>query len=157
MKRKASPEQIQRKKEMMKNLLLMLKSLDENQRQAIAEKLPLMNPEGHSFSPNNVCLIAYQNEGNIPLTILAGFKQWIDKGRVVRKGEHGFTIFYPSQAKGKKDNDNNANGGDISEENFNLRFYTATVFDISQTEELNAGEDGPECSSNNLSLIINQS
>lgn len=155
MKRKATPEQIQRKKEMMKNLLSMLKTLDENQRQAIAEKLPLMNPEGHSFSPNNVCLIAYQNDANIPLTILAGFKQWIDKGRVVKKGEHGFTIFYPSQAKGKKDNENISNGSD--DESLNLRYYTTTVFDISQTEELNTGEVGPESSSNNLSLIINQS
>ncbi len=155
MKRKISHEQIEKKKELMKNLLSLLKSLDENQRQQLAEQFPLINPEGHLFSPANVCLIVFQNENNISLTVLAGFKQWINKGRVVKKGEHGFTIFYPSQ-KSKNGNSQNADDENATIAD-NLRYFTTTVFDISQTEELNSDEYNPQNSSSHLSLINHQS
>lgn len=54
----------------------------------------------------------------------AGFKQWLELGRVVRKGEHGLKIFMPLTAK------------DESGVAAGTKFMARVVFAIEQTEIL---------------------
>jgi len=57
----------------------------------------------HSYSPNNVMLIAAQHarafaDGSVPTaepTYVAGFTTWRALGRVVEKGQHGYAILAP--------------------------------------------------------------
>jgi antirestriction protein ArdC len=58
-------------------------------------------------------------------TVVGGFKQWLKAGRSVRQGEHGAIILYPV---GPKDQEGNLEDPE--------RFFSATVFDISQTESI---------------------
>lgn len=113
--------------------------MTEEQRQAIADKFGIVTVEGHILTPHNQCFLVAQSEINF--TIVGGFQQCGNPslrekkaGRIVRKGEHGFLpkawipiIFVPSKAK------QNENQEVISDDE-NVHFFTATVFDISQTE-----------------------
>lgn len=45
----------------------------------------------HQYSWNNILLMLMQSNGNSSL--VAGFRQWQTRGRVVRKDEHGMKIF----------------------------------------------------------------
>lgn len=87
-----------------------------------ANRAGLRTIESRPLSHFNSCLVMRQ----LPqATILGGFRQWKGKGRSVRKGEHGATIFVPIGSK----ND----AGDITER---TGFVFGTLFDISQTEEI---------------------
>lgn len=119
------------KREKVKKLREYLKSLTPDERKAIADKIGLHNIEGHVFSDRNQCLIAFQSGAQQIQGTLGGFKQWVDAGRVVKKGEHGFIIWFPVNRKTINDN-----GEEVDE----TQFYLATVFDISQTEPLEKGE-----------------
>lgn len=79
--------------------------------------------EGRKLSLNNTILVYHQSMSETIPSIVGGFRQWQAAGRYVRKGEHGMLIWFPI---GKKNED-----GDIDAAE---RFYTTTVFDISQTE-----------------------
>ena len=85
----------------------------------------------HSYSFNNVLLILAQRPD---ATAVAGFRAWQQKGRHVRKGEHGIRIFGYST---KTVTDHDAEG---SETEYRIpRFPILTVFDINQTDPT----DGP--------------
>ena len=75
-------------------------------------------------------MLAFQ-AGDNPLSVVAGFKQWQKHGRVVSKGSKGYLIAVPSKSK-EKEGEN--------EEEAELFFLFKTVFDISQTEELELEE-----------------
>ena len=118
------------KKERVDELRAYLKSLTEDQRKEIADNLGYHNIEGHIFSGRNQVLLSFQTMGdNSVQGTFGGFKQWIKAGRFVRKGEHGHLIMFPSSQKIEKEN------GEADELK---RFYFASVFDISQTDELQA-------------------
>ena len=68
-----------------------------------------------------------QCNGHQP-SIVGGFKQWRRAGRTVMKGQHGYSILFPT---GTKDSET----GDIEDV---CKFCAGTVFDIAQTEELEA-------------------
>jgi hypothetical protein len=51
---------------------------------------------------------------------------------MVKKGEHGFLILVPSKLK----NDENSEKVDDFILDEDVRFYSATVFDITQTEKI---------------------
>ena len=79
--------------------------------------------EGHALSMFNQCLVLSQ----MPATVVGGFKQWRKAGRCVRKGEHGAAIWIPI--------------GSIVDEKTGkerAKFTIGTVFDISQTDPINA-------------------
>ncbi len=99
--------------------------MTEEQRQAVADKFGIVTVEGHLLTPHNQCFLVAQSEINF--SIVGGFQQWKKAGRIVRKGEHGFLIFVPSNAK-QEDN------SEMISDDENVHFFTATVFDISQTE-----------------------
>ena len=85
--------------------------------------------EGHTLSGTNQILVAMQGCRD---NIVAGFRQWKSKGRTVRKGEHGFSIWVPI---GLRDDDQDDNGSGKSD----LHFMLGTVFGISQTDPIETG------------------
>lgn len=108
----------QEKKDKIKQLRNYLSTLDNEQRQELANKVGVISIDGHSFSVTNQVLMAYQNP---KVTIVGGFNQFKQVGRMIKKGEHGMVIFYPSARKNE----------DTGEDDVN--FYCGTVFDIAQT------------------------
>jgi N-terminal domain of anti-restriction factor ArdC len=82
------------------------------------------------YSPRNAQLIAMQRP---TATDVRGFRDWIDHGRVVRKGETGIAILAPVLRK--------RNGDEPGEDDPDSPRKLATVkvtyvFDIAQTDEL---------------------
>ena len=120
----------QEKKEKIIRIRKTLSEMSEENRQAIADKYGIVTVEGHLLTPHNQCFIVAQSEINF--SIVGGFQQWKKAGRIVRKGEHGFLIFVPSKTKQE-------NSEMISDDG-NVHFFTATVFDISQTEVIAKSE-----------------
>lgn len=108
------------RRERVEDLKRKILSLSPAEREAITASLGMLTIEGRSLSPQNQLMIYFQLG---KATVVGGFKQWRDCGRTVRKGEHGAVIFFPVGAKNKET-------GEVEEAE---RFYTAVVFDISQT------------------------
>ncbi|MCL5030809.1 MAG: ArdC family protein [Bacteroidetes bacterium] len=119
------------KKEKIIRIRKTLSEMSEEQRQAVADKFGIVTVEGHLLTPHNQCFLVAQSEINF--SIVGGFQQWKKAGRIVRKGEHGFLIFVPSYAK-QEDN------SEMISDDENVHFFTATVFDISQTEVIAKSE-----------------
>ncbi len=110
------------RKAKLKELQAKLKALTPEQRQALANRGVIATIEGRTLSVHNTILLQLQSNGTIP-TIVVGYNQWKAAGRFVKQGQHGFTIWFPI---GPKNDD-----GELLEAE---RFYTGTVFDITQTE-----------------------
>lgn len=108
----------------VKQLRQKLANLTEPQRQALANRGIIATVEGRSLSLHNTLLVYLQANGIQP-TVVGGYQQWRRAGKQIRKGEHGFIIWFPV---GDKDEN-----GDIDAP---ATFYTGTVFDISQVEEI---------------------
>jgi antirestriction protein ArdC len=107
--------------------------MTDDQRAALAARMGgVVNPQGHAFSMANTILLAFQ-AGERRLTIVGGFRQWLKNGRAVRKGEHGFAIWIPVKPRAEEGEDE-PSGGD------GVRFFMGTVFDISQTDEIQKKE-----------------
>lgn len=121
----------QEKKEKIIHIRKTLAEMSEDQRQAVADKFGIVTVEGHLLTPHNQCFLVAQSE--ISFSIVGGFQQWKKAGRIVRKGEHGFLIFVPSKAKQE-------NNSEIISDEEDVHFFTATVFDISQTEAIAKSE-----------------
>jgi len=121
----------QEKKEKIILIRKTLSEMTEEQRQAVADKLGIVTVDGHLLTPHNQCFLVAQSIINF--TVVGGYQQWKKAGRIVRKGEHGFLILVPSKQKVEE------NSEMISDEE-DVRFYSATVFDISQTDLLASGE-----------------
>jgi len=83
------------------------------------------------LTPYNQCFLVAQCDG-LNFTIVGGFQQWRKSGRMVKKGEHGFLILVPSILK----NDENSEKVDDFILDEDVRFYSATLFDITQTEKI---------------------
>lgn len=68
------------------------------------------------------------------VSVVGGFRQWLKHGRAVRKGEHGAMIWVPiGKAKGETVmTEAQPESGEPDE----TRFIIGTVFDISQTQEI---------------------
>lgn len=112
------------RKERIKQLRKQLLELTAEKRQVLAAQGMIATIEGRVLSLHNTLLVYLQSNGQTP-TVVGGYKQWKAAGRQVQRGQHGFTIFFPV---GPKDED-----GDIIAAE---RFFTGTVFDISQTEAI---------------------
>ena len=121
------------KKEKIIRIRKTLSEMTEKQRQAIADKFGIVTVEGHSLTAHNQCFLVAQSELNF--SIVGGYKQWQKAGRSVRKGEHGFYIFVPSKTKEESEN-----SAEVSADDETPFFFTAVVFDISQTEAIAKSE-----------------
>ena len=91
------------KKTRIKELMNKLSQFSEEQRQALVDRLGILNPEGHMLTGRNQALLYFQAGGN-PLSVVGGFLQWQKYGRMVRKGEHGYLIAVPANNKKKDEN-----------------------------------------------------
>ncbi|MFF9563917.1 ArdC-like ssDNA-binding domain-containing protein [Leifsonia sp. NPDC014704] len=91
----------------------------------------------HTYSLNNLLLILAQHPD---ATLVAGFRQWQDKGRHVRKGERSIKIFgYSTKTITRREV-----GSDTDpEERIAHYFPVLSVFDISQTDPVD-GTTVPE-------------
>jgi len=98
------------------------------------------------YSERNAMLIAMQDPD---ATDVSGFKAWLDRGRCVRKGEHGLMILAPAGNGTRKGQDtggdataDRSGGGDGAEgeQGRERMFFRIThVFDVRQTDPLPAG------------------
>ena len=115
------------RKAKVQQLAKRLKSLTDDQKaDFIAQYGAIVTIEGHALSRNNTCLLLFQMNGTIP-TVVGGYRQWQRAGRQVQKGEHGSIIWFP-RITGQTEEDPGELQG----------FMLATVFDISQTKEMEA-------------------
>jgi len=112
------------KREKVKKLRSILSGLSVQEREELARKAGILTVEGRSLSLTNQCLLALQCPG---VTVVGGYKQWKTAGRQVKKGEHGHLIWFPST---KKD--------ETEESEDETRFFMGTVFDIAQTDAVQA-------------------
>ncbi len=83
--------------------------------------------DGHCLSRYNT-IMCYMQAPKAPPVIVGGYRQWLAAGHQVNKGERGMTILFPVGPKEKTEDDEDV----VSAE----RFLCATVFDISQTSEI---------------------
>ena len=115
---------IPERKAQVKELRQRLANLSVEERQVFASRGMIATVEGRTLSLHNTLLVYLQSNGRAP-SIVGGYKQWKTAGRQVKRGEHGYTIWFPVGNK-------NEDTGDITEAQ---TFYCGTVFDIGQTEE----------------------
>ena len=113
----------EKKKSRIQAIRKTLSEMTEEKRTELIEKFGIVvTIEGHPLTAHNTCFLYAQTEK--PITVVGGFQQWRKAGRTVKKGEHSLLIFVPS-TKGKEEQP--ANEEDVF-------FFTANVFDITQTE-----------------------
>lgn len=121
--------------EKMKAIAAQVAKMTEQERAAIAERMPVFTVAGHAISARNTVLLAMQQES--PVTIIGGFRQWLEAGRVVRKGEKAAYILRPVVRKGDADQGDDAGA---EGENSSRFFVQIPMFDVSQTDVLEAKE-----------------
>ncbi len=125
-------------KDDVKKMIQDISAMSASERERLAESHSvIITCNGHVISTFNMCLIASQCRAMSTVwpAVVGGFKQWQRHGRKVKKGEHGFVIYVPSTKQvqtvnviGQREVDEN--------ETTKIKFYTAYVFDISQTEHV---------------------
>lgn len=122
-------------------LMKALTNLTEEQKAEFASRALITNVNGHELSRNNKILLYLQAGDTFTPTVIGGYNQWLKAGKRVQKGQHGMMIWIP---KLNKPEETQAEAGEdmdagMVEEAPNTqiprRFFTATVFDISQVED----------------------
>lgn len=92
----------------------------------------------HQYSFNNVMLLRAQ----LPTASrVAGFRQWQERGRQVRKGEKSLKIFGYATYKTKPEGD--AADDTEQEPQRHVYFPVLSVFDVSQTDPMEGAPDEP--------------
>jgi ATP-dependent DNA ligase len=132
MRRKPTEEQKQaaaHRREKMREICRQIKAMDDGERERLASRLQAVNIDCASYSLYNQCMIAFQKPD---ATVLSGFRQWKAHGRTVRKGEHGIGIWVPRFAGKTETETGEKVEGEVE------GFLFGTVFDITQTEEMQA-------------------
>ena len=129
----STPEQkakAKERRERIQDLTRRIARMSEAERAALVHGLAT-TIEGHTLSMTNQMLIAYQSVGQQQVTIVGGFQQWKRAGRTVTRGQHGYAIWVPIGRK-------SPNGQEKTETTDGDKpgFMLATVFDISQTQEV---------------------
>jgi hypothetical protein len=127
--RKPTEEQKQRAKERRQKLCAIaqrISKMSEDERTRLVSDWPT-TVEGHRLSLHNACMIMLQGGA----TVVAGFRQWKKAGRSVKKGEHGFGIWVPLGLSKKTDQE-----PDTINSESPVGFTVGTVFDVSQTDEM---------------------
>ncbi len=143
MKRKLSEAQqaaTNARRQAFRQLAAKIAALSEEQRQGIVSRVgAVMTCEGHALSFFNTCLLIHQRD---TVSVVGGYQQWKRAGRQVRKEEHGMQIWIP--IKGKKDDETPSVEELEADEEEKPAFIIGTVFDISQTDEVQDGGAAPK-------------
>jgi hypothetical protein len=131
----AQKQAAEARRERFRTLAHQVAEMTPEQRDAFAERMgSIRTIEGHPVSLHNTILLSLQSVGAV--TIVGGFRQWLEAGRVVRKGEHGLMMWAPRMpAKNSKEEATEPTEAATHERQ---RFIMVTVFDIAQTAELEA-------------------
>lgn len=107
--------------------------MSDAERQGIADRFGVVSVEGRALSVFNSCMVWMQNPA---ASVVGGFQQWRKAGRCVRKGEHGAAIWVPV---GRDAGENPASAADLEDgKGAGVRFVLGTVFDIAQTDAVEA-------------------
>jgi len=122
------------RREKMRALADRISAMSEEERAALAAKIPVATIEGRLLSVFNCCFVVSQME---TATVVGGFRQWRAAGRCVRKGERGLAIWVPI-GNGKEEGE--AEGGTEEGEGGGVRFVIGTVFDVTQTDPIQEHE-----------------
>lgn len=131
MKRNLTPEQqtaAQERRAAMRKLAKQISGMSPEDRNALAARMPVVTIEGRALSVFNSCMIAMQRPD---ATVVGGFRQWINASRAVKKGEHGLALWVPM----KIDKPEGTEG-----EPDELHFLLGTVFDVTQTQEVETAQ-----------------
>lgn len=90
----------------------------------------------HNYSIGNQILAAMQlTAKGLPLSPIASFNTWKDKGRFVKKGQQAISLFMPVSVKRKeRASGPEAEPGEESPGAFNLFMLRANWFSLDQTE-----------------------
>jgi hypothetical protein len=127
MPKQVTPEQKQKaieRREKFRALVRQVAQMSDSDREAMIMRVgAVVTCEGRELSPTNTMLCLMQCPG---VSMVGGFKQWLRQGRAVSKGQHGIAIWIP--CAGKKSDE-----GEVETETY---FTMGTVFDISQTQEI---------------------
>lgn len=138
MSRKAPTEEQKRKaaerREAFRKLAKQVADMPEGERVALSNRAgAVLTIEGRALSMVNTMLCVMQRPG---VSVVGGFGQWLKAGRAVRKGETGIGIWCPiHKARPEGEQPADAEGNDSEGR---ARFIMGTVFDISQTQEIEA-------------------
>lgn len=136
MKRNLTAEQIEKRdarRQQFRQLWKQVAAMPELERVNLANKLGIVTVEGHELSLGNTMLVALQNP---TASVVGGFRQWIKQGRAVMKGQHGIMIWVPIGHKQDQDSTPAPAEPTGESEPSETRFIIGTVFDISQTMEV---------------------
>lgn len=115
------------KRAKLKEIRQQLANLPQEAKEELKSRALIATVEGRMLSPHNTIMVYFQAGMSNTPTVIGGYQQWRKAGKQVKKGEHGYTIFFPVGPKSESED-----GDTVTAETF----YTATVFDISQVEEL---------------------
>lgn len=124
----------QSRRERMAELARRVAALSPDERAAFAARSPVVTIEGHALSIRNTASLCLQLGPSV--SVVGGYQQWRRAGRQVRKGEHGGLILIPRTTKSAEGAE-----ADQGEDAGHLYFIGGTVFDISQTDPLEAGSE----------------
>jgi len=124
-----TPEQqaaYEERREQIRAVTKKISDLSPEEREDMAREIgTILTCERRALSPFNCCMLAFQRPD---ATIVGGFRQWQQVGRKVKKGERGCYIWIPL-------GDRSTPGEAVPDER---RFKLVAVFDVSQTEPLDA-------------------
>lgn len=131
MRKKLTAEQAAKsaeRKSKFRGLVKQVADMSDEQRAQLTSRIgAVITCDGRALSLRNTMLCLLQCP---TVSMVGGFRQWLNQGRAVRKGEHGAMIWIPT---GKKSDA--ADGGESPETTADeIRFLVGTVFDIAQTE-----------------------
>jgi hypothetical protein len=140
-RRAPTPEQKAKaalRRERFRQLAAQVAEMTDDERAALVMKVgSVVTCEGRALSPFNSCLVLTQ----LPTaSMVGGFRQWLDKGRSVRKGEHGLMIWVPTGKAGQgttlvpSGEPEPTTGAGAEHDSKRSGFVMGTVFDVSQTE-----------------------
>lgn len=142
MKRQLTPEQIAKRDERRAKFRTLVKTIADmsptERTQAMAKVGSILTADGGMIGGFTNTMLLYMQLGSP--SIVGGFRQWLKHGRAVRKGEHGAMIWVPIGGAKPETILADAKPGALPDEQ---HFITATVFDISQTEEVETGNAEP--------------
>lgn len=138
MSRKAPTEEQKAKaaarRESFRKLAKQVAELGDDERRALVNRAgAVLTIEGRALSMVNTMLCVMQRPG---VSVVGGFGQWLKAGRAVRKGERGLGIWCPiHKARPEGESPADSEGNDSEGR---ARFIMGTVFDITQTQEIEA-------------------
>lgn len=136
MKRQPTQEQkdaAEARRARLRELAERVANMTDEEKSALLDRVgTVLTCEGHPLSLHNTLLLAYQADN---VSMVGGFHQWRAVGRQVRKGEKALGIWIP-----KIKEDKNRQPGEISDKDLKPFFIFGSVFDVSQTEPIEAEE-----------------